>query len=123
MLRPGATRPELYLCVVPASSQVGGINIPELLYVAFVVAVAFAPVLFSRRRHSPGDSDSDADDGGGGHGPPPRTPPVPPRGGIPLDDAEPARTRLRGHERLTGRSSKRARRPSREPGRPPVRSP
>jgi hypothetical protein len=114
---------ELYLSVVPGNSQVGGIDLPELLYVALVLAVAFAPVLFSRRRRSPGDSDSDGDGGGWGHGPPPPSPPVPPRGGIPLDDAEPARSRLRGHERLTDRSPKRARRPSREPDRPPVRSP
>jgi hypothetical protein len=102
---------------------VSGVNLPELLYVVFVLAVAFAPVLFARRRPSSGESDSDGDDGGWGGGPPPRTPPESPRGGIPLDDAEPPRIRLRGHERLTDQARTRARRPSREPDRRPARTP
>jgi hypothetical protein len=110
------------LSLVPGKSQVAGIDIPELLYVAFVLAVAFAPVLFSRRGPPSDDSDSDSDDGGWGKGPPPRTPPDDPRGGIPLDDAEPPRVRLRGHERLADLARKRVRRPSREPDRRPVRT-
>jgi hypothetical protein len=111
-----------YLSLVPGKSQVGGINLPELVYVAFVLAVAFMPVLLRRRGPSSDDSDSDSDDGGWGKGPPPPTPPDAPRGGIPLDDAEPSRTRLRGHERLADGARKRARRPSREPERRPVRT-
>ncbi|HEY1568852.1 MAG TPA: hypothetical protein VGF68_17625, partial [Solirubrobacteraceae bacterium] len=49
--------------------------------------------------------------------------PKPPRGGIPLADAVPARVRLREHGRLSERLPSRQRRPSREPARRPVRTP
>jgi hypothetical protein len=68
----------------------------------------------------PSDQDSD---GGWGRGPePPPTPPEPPRGGIPLKDAEQARIRLRDHRKLTERLPQRERRPVREPERTPVRT-
>jgi len=48
------------------------------------------------------------DDGGGGGGEPPADEPEGPRGGIPLDDAEPADVRLRTeHERLRRRRTRR----------------
>jgi hypothetical protein len=42
-------------------------------------------------------------------------------GGIPLDDASPARVRLRGQGRLADKLRAQARRPAREPDRAPVR--
>ena len=63
----------------------------------------------------------DSDDGWG-HGPPRRPGPAdPPRGGLPLPDAEPARVRLRDHQRLSELLPRRERRPAREPAREPVR--
>jgi hypothetical protein len=64
----------------------------------------------------------DSDDGWG-HGP--RRPPLsprPPKGGIPLPDADQARVRLRDHGRLADGVPKRDRRPSREPERKPART-
>ena len=84
---------------MPSGPQIGGVDVLGLLYLALVLGVIFLPMVLGRRGSS-GDSDSDSD-GGGGNGPrPPRTPPSKPRGGIPLEDAEPGRVRLRGHDRL-----------------------
>lgn len=65
----------------------------------------------------------DGSDGGWGN----RRPPVPspgsrPGGGLPLDDAVPARARLRDHRRLPDLLPPRQRRPTREPARDPVRT-
>jgi hypothetical protein len=49
-------------------------------------------------------------------------PPGPPRGGIPLPDAEQARVRLRDHGRLADYRPRRERRPTPEPQRRPVRT-
>jgi len=70
----------------------------------------------------PPPSDQGSDDGWG-HGPrrPPWPPEEPPRGRIPLPDAQPARVRLRDHDRLFDRLPQRERRPAREPDRKPVR--
>jgi hypothetical protein len=96
-----------------------------ILYLVCVLAVALLPVLIGRRNSPPGPSDSDSDEGGG-RGPrrPPRKP-TPPRGGLPLDDAQPARVRLRDHSRLADRLPSRGRRPAREPvpARHPDRTP
>ncbi len=85
------------------------------------VAVLIIPAL----REPPGPSSSSSDSGsdeGWGRGPklPPKLP-EPPRGGIPLPDAIPARVRLRDHRRLSDYRPKRDRRPAREPQRTPVR--
>src|SRR5690348_8741169 len=83
------------------------------------VAVLIIPAL----RDPPGPSSSDpGSDEGWGRGPklPPKLP-EPPRGGIPLPDAVPARVRLRDHRRLADFRRKRDRRPAREPQRTPVR--
>ena len=75
---------------MPSEPQIGGVDVLGLLYLALVIGVIFLPMVLGRRGPS-GDSDSDSD-GGGGNGPrPPRPPSSTPRGGIPLDDAEPAR--------------------------------
>src|SRR5436305_1029447 len=69
------------------------------------------------RRSDPGS------DGGWGRGPDvPPAPPKPPRGGIPLPDAEPARVRLRDHDKLGDLLPRRERRPVREPQRTPART-
>jgi hypothetical protein len=93
-----------------------------LLYMVFVFAgILFVPALISRFFSSPEPPRSDSDEGGGG---PPRrpAPPRPPRGGIPLDDATPARVRLRDHRRLAQLLPSRERRPAREPARTPART-
>jgi len=85
------------------------------------VAVLMIPALRAGPDFPP-RPDSGTDDGWG-YGPPgPMAPPQPPRGGIPLPDAEPARVRLRDHSRLGDRLPARQRRRAREPERTPVRS-
>jgi hypothetical protein len=66
------------------------------------------------------DSGSDDDWGRGPRRPPSR--PEPPRGGIPLPDAEPGGIRLRDHRRFTDHLPARQRRGAREPDREPVRT-
>jgi hypothetical protein len=96
-----------------------------LLTVVFltVPGLILVPALLYRQ---PGSSaDPSDDEGGGGRGPGfppgPPAPPTSPRGGVPLPDAEPARTRLREHgRRIVG--PRRPRRPAREPERAPVRT-
>jgi hypothetical protein len=108
---------------MPSGSKFGGVDILGLVYLVLVLAVIFLPMVLGRPGRPPGQSDSDSDDGGGsGPGQPP-APSHTPGGGIPLDDAEPARSRLRGHDRLSGRLPARARRPSREPVRRRDRTP
>jgi hypothetical protein len=98
-----------------------GINLPGLGIVVFVVLVVVVGLILGR--HSgPGPSDPNPGDGWG-NGPPPPDPPRPdrPPGGIPLDDASPARVRLRGRGRLADKLPARTRRPVREPDRAPDR--
>src|ERR1700733_2930183 len=103
---------------MPEPSHLSGLNLPGLLSVTMILVVAFAPLLFGRRGPAPEQDDEDADDGGGRGGPPPPSrPPGPRPGGSPLDDAQPARMRLRTHERLADRRRVGQRRRSLEPGR------
>jgi hypothetical protein len=104
-----------------------GVAATLLLTLVFLTipGLVLVPVLLYR---SPGSSpDSSDDDGGGGRGPgsPPAPPPRAPRGGVPLPDAEQARTRLREHGRRAweARRPHRGHRPAREPDRSPVRAP
>ncbi len=85
-------------------------------------AVLIIPALRDQPEIPPRRPDQGSD-GGWGRGPdlPPK-PPVPPRGGIPLPDAEQALIRLRDHRKLSERLPNRVRRPAREPERTPVRS-
>ena len=71
--------------------------------------------------YEPPDEDDDGSGGGGNDRTGPR--PARPRsgGGLPLPDAVPARSRLRGHERLADLQPRHERRPAREPGRVPAR--
>jgi hypothetical protein len=106
---------------MPEPSHVGGVNVPGLLSVMLILFVAFAPVLFGRRGPASEQDDGDSDDGGGPGGPkPPDRPIGPPPGGIPLDDARPARIRLRAHERLVDGRRIGQRRRSREPEHAPA---
>ena len=115
-----------YACSVPKGSHVGGYDPVTLLYMVIVFAAAlFLPELLSRFISSPGRSDSDStEDGGGGGGPrlPPTPPHKPPPGGVPLDDAQPARVRLRDDRRLAQRLPGRQRRTGREPEHSPLRT-
>jgi hypothetical protein len=86
------------------------------------VAVLMVPALRDPPEAPPRPSDGGSDDGWGNY---PRRPPSPtgvPGGGLPLPDAEPARVRLRDHQRLRERLPSRERRPVREPERKPVRA-
>jgi hypothetical protein len=106
---------------MPEPSQLGGVNLPGLLSVMLILVIAFAPVLFGRPGSAPEQDDGDSDDGGGPGGQrPPSRPIGPSPGGIPLDDAQPARVRLRSHERITERRQVVERRRSREPERAPA---
>lgn len=103
---------------MPGHDQLSGFNLPGLLALVIILGVVFSPVLLCRRGSDPDQSDGESDDGWGG-GPPRRPdPPDMPPGGIPLDDAHPARVRLRGHDRLPDRLPARVRRPAKEPAAP-----
>jgi hypothetical protein len=90
-----------------------------------LVALALGAVLFVmflRAEDGPAGPTEDEEPGGGGNdrvsgGPPARSP----SGGLPLPTAEPARVRLRGHEKLRDAHPRRERRPAREPVRTPAR--
>jgi len=107
---------------MPSESH-GGVDVLGLVYLALVLAVIFLPMVLGRPGPPPGQSESDSDDGGGND---PWRPPPPsnsPGGGIPLEDSEPARVRLRGHDRLADLLPAWGRRRSREPHPRPVRTP
>jgi hypothetical protein len=107
---------------MPSEPQIGGVDVLGVVYLVLVLAVVFLPIVLGRSGPPPGPSDSDSDDGGGNGPGPPHPPSNTPGGGLPLEDSEPARTRLRGHERLADLLPARARRPSREPHRRPART-
>jgi hypothetical protein len=93
--------------------------------VHFVGFVAVAVLMLPALRDDPGQGPgSDGDDGGGrGPGRPPQRP-GPPRGGIPLPDADPAAIRFRGAPgRIGDLRRARERRPAREPAQPARRRP
>jgi hypothetical protein len=99
----------------------GGIQKSGIVSILLVVGVALIGLLVFRGSR-PGPSNPG---GGWRKGPPPPDSPGPedPCGGIPLDEAVPARVRLRGEARLADLLPKRSRRPAREPERAPVRTP
>jgi len=112
-----------FLSGMPGKSQSGGVDLGGLLYLTIVLVVMFVPILLGRRRSPPGGPDSDAGEGWGRGPSRPRVPPdLPGGGGVPLRDAEPARVRLRGHDRLMDRRPARDRRSAPEPDRKPVRT-
>jgi hypothetical protein len=102
----------------------GGTQLSGLVSLLIVLCVVVVGLIVYRHGGSrPGPSDPNPGDGWR-KGPPPPHPPRPdhPRGGIPLEDAGPARVRLRGEARLADRLPARERRPARKPEREPVRS-
>src|SRR5438270_14099389 len=83
-----------------APSVKGGIQTSGLASVLLVLVVALVGLMLFRGSR-PGPSDPNRGDGWRKGPPPPDFPrPDAPRGGIPLEDAVPARVRLRGEERL-----------------------
>jgi hypothetical protein len=105
------------LAVFPALAFVVGPGFMPMLLIPPLMLVS--SMLFPGPELPPGPSDSDDGGGGSGRDGPP-DPPKSPRGGIPLPDAEPARFRLRGHERP--RRLSRPRRAATEPARSPLRT-
>ena len=111
-----------YACWMPNGSHLGGYDALPLLYTLIVFAAAlFLPVLLGRFISSPEPPNSDSTEGDGGSPPGPPTPPGPSPGGVPLDNAEPARVRLRDHRRLQQLLPARQRRPAPERPRGPAR--
>jgi hypothetical protein len=91
-----------------------------LLYMfALFAAALFVALLLRRFFSSTGPPDSSSNGGGGGASP--RVPRGPGPGGVPLDDAQPARVRLRDDRPLARRLPARQRRATREPARTPTR--
>lgn len=107
-----------FFCM-PGPSDVGGVNLPGLLSLVIVFVAVFLPMLLRPGGRPPEDSGPGPEDGWGKGPGQPRTPPGAPRGGIPLDDAEPARVRLRDQVRLADCLPGRDRRPTRQRERPP----
>jgi hypothetical protein len=98
---------------------IAGVHLLGLGCVAFLMWPALKDTPVNPDRRSDGENDE-----GWGRGPKvPPSPPEPPRGGIPLPDAQPAGIRLREHGRLGDRLPPRERRPTREPDRRPAPSP
>jgi hypothetical protein len=110
---------------MPNGSHIGNVDPLALVYTLIVFAAALlVPALIVRFTHGHSDSDGDKGDGGGGGGPrrPPPKKPEPPSGGLPLDESQPARIRLRDGRRLGQRLPAPERRPVREPARRPART-
>ena len=108
------------LFVVPHTRMSG--RPPGLLSLGLVAVVILLPLALFRlggSNQTPPEQEG-GDDWGSGPDPP-QPPPSRPHGGIPLDDAIPARTRLRGAGRLAHHRQARDRRPAREPSRRPQR--
>jgi hypothetical protein len=93
-----------------------------------LIALALGVVLFMMFLRSDTTSswkppDDDEGGGGGGNDRLPSTPKPRPTGGVPLPDADPARARLRGHDKLRDAYPRPLRRPAHPqvPQRRPVR--
>jgi hypothetical protein len=97
---------------------IAGVHLLGLGCVAVLLIPALKDNPIPNRR-----ADGEGDDGWGRGPNPPPQPPKPPRGGIPLADAEPARVRLREPGRLADQLPHRERRRTREPERAPERLP
>jgi hypothetical protein len=98
----------------------GGTDLPGIALVVFVVLVVVVGLVLGRHsRPGPSEPNDGEGWGKGPRGPEPQGPERP-RGGIPLDDATPARVRLRGEGRLADKIPTRIRRPAREPNRSPA---
>jgi len=101
----------------------GDIRVSGLVSVLIVLLVVVVGLVLYRLGGSrPGPPDAKPGDGWDKRPPPPDPPdPNRPQGGIPLDDAMPARARLRGTGRIAARPGWERRR-AREPERAPARN-
>lgn len=117
------TPPERYAPHISGNSTASLLNFLALVPWFAMPALMLLPALIFRGKGPEPGSSQDDDGGGGGGGPRvPRSPRDVPRGGLPLPDAEPARIRIRGHDR-PGLAAPRQRRPAHEPARRPTRVP
>jgi hypothetical protein len=82
--------------VVTLPDDNAGKDVLTLLFFVGVVALMFVPALLYHRLDSSPGPPGPSDDGGAGPGPS-RPPPIGPRGGVPLPDADQARARARDH--------------------------
>ena len=99
---------------IPVIALIGAGCLVLLLLVILVIYPSTKP---------PGPTDSGSDDDWGTEPPRIPTPPTPPRGGVPLPDAQPASVRLRGRGRISRRRiGRRGPSPARNPGRLPART-
>jgi hypothetical protein len=98
--------------------MIAGLHLLGLVCIALLMIPALRAGPDPPRPPDPG-----SDDGWGRGRPPQPQPPEPPRGGIPLPDAEPPRARLREPGRFWEQRPARERRPVREPARTPERMP
>jgi hypothetical protein len=98
----------------------GDIQMSGPVCVLILLVVAFVGLmLYQHGPWRPGPDPNPGDGWGKGPPPPDSSPPDRPPGGIPLDDAAPARVRLRGENRLADKLPARERRQTREPDRTP----
>jgi hypothetical protein len=107
-----------------APGMKSGPHVPIALVVVSALIATGIVVALIQRSWKPSPPDPDPGDGPGwGRGPkrPRPDPPPGPVGGIPLDDARPARVRLRESARLADLLPPRPRRGVREPERRPAR--
>src|SRR5688500_2900818 len=108
---------ERYAWEVPPDQEL--VLIFGALHLMALVFGGLLLTMFFRSEALPGwrpPEDDDDGGGGGGDGPSP-DPPAPPRGGLPLEHAEPARTRLREPGRLADSHPFPVRRPEHAPQR------
>jgi hypothetical protein len=118
-LRLGCANLVMFALAVGLAFAITSSALPERMYglgwVTLLVLAIAVPPLFCYQTSFPSHGSSDGEGGGGpGPGPPPH-PPGPPPGGIPLADADQARTRRRDHNRGSLRGDRR-RAPAALPG-------
>ena len=111
-----------YICYMPGDAQLLMMMAGVHLLALACVGLLMVPALRDGNWPATRGPDSDSDDGWGRGPRRPPSRPEPPRGGIPLPDADQSGIRLRDHERLGDRLPRRERRPTREPAREPVRT-
>lgn len=100
---------------MPDQTDLAGTDFLGLIYLALVLGVVFLPILLGRRGDSPGQDESGPGDGWGKPPHRPEDPHRPPPCGIPLDDADVSRVRLRDHDKPMPLRSDPNRRPTHPP--------
>ncbi len=110
-----------YICYMSGDTQLMLMIAGVHLLAMACVALLMIPAMRDGEWAATSRPDTDSDEGWGRGPKRPPSKPEPPRGGIPLPHAQPARVRLRDHRRLAEGMPRRERRPAREPERAPVR--